>query len=177
MIFKKTKLDGVYTIQIEKLEDERGFFARMWDKEEFQKHNLNSNIAQCNISFNRKKGTVRGMHYQIDPYAEAKLVHCIRGKIYDVTIDLRKNSSTFEKWQGIEIGEEDHTIIYIPEGLAHGFQTLENNTVIFYQMSQFYMPEYAKGIRWNDNYFEIDWPIKSSTISKKDLSYQPYKSN
>ena len=177
MIFEKTELDGVYTIKIEKVEDERGFFARTWDKEKFQKHNLDSNIVQCNISFNRKKGTLRGMHYQTNPYEETKLVHCTKGKIYDVIIDLRQNSSTFEKWQGIEIGGDDHIMLYIPKGIAHGFQTLEDNTEIFYQMSQFYMPEYARGIKWNDDYFKIDWPIESPTVSEKDSSYSLYKSN
>ncbi len=173
MIFTETKLKGVFIIEPEKLEDERGFFARTWDQKIFEEHGLNPKLVQCNISFNKKKGTLRGMHYQIAPYEETKLVRCTRGKMFEVLIDLRPKSETFRKWVGFEQGAEDYRMLYVPEGFALGFQTLEDSTEVFYQMSQVYMPEYARGIRWDDTAFEISWPLKPTIISKKDLSYPP----
>ena len=174
MIFNETKLKGAYIIDIEKIIDERGFFARSWDKDIFEKNGLNSNLVQCNISFNIKKGTLRGMHYQEHPHQEAKLVRCTKGCVYEVMLDLRKNSHTFKQWEAIELHADEHRMLYIPEGVALGFQTLEDNTEVFYQMSQFYMPEFSRGVRWNDDAFRIFWPLQPTVVSKKDLSYESY---
>lgn len=168
MIFIETKLNGAYIIEPEKLEDERGFFARMWDKEEFQKHILNSNLVQCSVSFNKRKGTIHGMHYQTKPYEEAKIVRCTRGKIFDVIIDLRSDSLTFKEWFGVELSLDNYKTLYVPEGFAHGYQTLEDNTEIFYQISTIYNPSFAKGIRWNDKNLKIKWPLKETIISDRD---------
>ena len=174
MIFRQTKLKDAFIIELECLEDERGFFARSWDDKIFGKKNLASKIVQANISFNKKKGTIRGLHYQLPPYEEAKLVRCTRGKIFDVIIDLRPKSSTFKKWVSFELSSEKHRSLYVPEGFAHGFQTMEDNSEIFYQVSQYYMPEYERGIRWDDPTFQICWPNKQIVISKKDSSYPPF---
>ena len=169
MIFRETKLKGSYIIEPELLEDERGFFARSFCKHEFEDHGLVSNFVQCNISFNKKKGTLRGMHYQAAPHAEAKLVVCISGAIYDVIIDLRKQSATFGQWQAFELTAHNRRMLYIPEGFAHGFQSLLDETSVFYQMSEFYHPECSQGIRWDDSAFEIKWPvIDERIISEKD---------
>ena len=172
MIFTETKLKGAFIIELEKLEDERGFFARTWDQKQFEECGLNSKLVQCDISFSKKKGTLRGLHYQIAPYEEAKLVRCTRGKIFDVVIDLRHESKTFKEWIGVELSVENYKILYVPEGLAHGFETLQDNTEVSYQMSEVYMPEYAKGVRWDDPLFKINWPLNMPIISKKDLSYE-----
>lgn len=168
MKFTETKLKGAFIIDIEPREDERGFFARSWCEDEFKKHGLNPRLAQCNISFNKKKGTLRGMHYQVAPFAEAKLVRCTRGAIYDVIIDLRPDSPTFKRWVSVELAAENHRALYVPEDFAHGFQTLMDNTEVFYQMSEFYHPECARGVRWNDVAFEIVWPILDVVISEND---------
>lgn len=175
MIFTDTKLKGVFIIEIERQEDERGFFARTWDQKKFEEADLNSRIAQCSISFNKKKGTLRGMHYQINPYDETKLVRCTRGKIFDVILDLRPQSTTFKKWIGIELSANNYKILYIPEGFAHGFQTLEDNTEVFYQISQEYMPDFARGIPWNDSMFQIKWPLNVSVISSRDSSFKQFE--
>jgi len=175
MIFTKTKLEGVYVIEVEKLNDERGFFGRTWDCKEFEQHSLNQNLVQCNISYNKKKGTLRGMHFQIAPYEEAKLIRCTKGIIFDVIIDLRKKSKTYKQWYGIELSSENYKGIYVPEGFAHGFQTLEDDTEVFYQMSEFYMAKYARGIKWNDESFDIKWPLNPTMMSQKDLSYQNFE--
>lgn len=172
MIFSEIKLNGAFLIELEKSEDERGFFARAWDKKIFADYNLNSNLVQCNVSFNKKQGTIRGMHYQLPPYAEAKLVRCTKGSVFEVLVDLRKNSNTYKQWYGIKLNSDDYKMIYVPEGLALGFQTLQDNTELFYQMSQFYMPEFARGFRWNDPTFKISWPLAVTTISKKDSSFE-----
>ncbi len=174
MEFIKTNFEDCYIIEIEKKKDDRGFFARSLDNEIFEKYKLEKNIVQCNISFNLKKNTIRGMHYQISPYEEAKLVRCTRGKIIDVIIDLRPNSITFKKWLSVELSEDNFRTLYIPKGMAHGFQTLVDNTEVFYQMTQKYMPEFAKGIRWNDTAFNIIWPNKSPIISNKDNEYDNF---
>jgi len=176
MKFYETKLKGAYIIEIEKLEDERGFFARTWDFEEFSKIGLNNDISQCSISFNLKKGTLRGLHYQIEPFSEIKIISCIRGKIFDVIVDLRKDSATFKQWTNFEISQNDYKFVYIPKGFAHGFQTLEENTIISYQISQSYKPEYARGIRWDDKTFNIKWPISQPVISEKDRSWKFFDS-
>lgn len=171
MIFKETRLKGAFVIELEPIGDERGFFARSFCVKEFERHGLNPHIAQCNTSFNKKKGTLRGMHYQIAPHEEAKLVRCIRGAIYDVIIDLRLQSSTFKEWISVELTSYNHKMLYIPEGFAHSFQTLEDNTEVFYQMSEFYHPESARGVRWDDPVLRIGWPISQPIISVKDSSY------
>jgi dTDP-4-dehydrorhamnose 3,5-epimerase len=174
MIFSKTGINGAYVIKLEKNNDMRGFFARTWDAKEFKKFGLNPKIVQCSVSFNKKKGTIRGMHYQINPYGEDKLIRCTRGKIFDVIIDLRPKSSTFKKWFGVELSDKNYKMLYIPEGVAHGFQTLEDNAEVFYQISEFFMSKYARGIRWNDEVFRIRWPLKPTIISKKDRAYEPF---
>lgn len=175
MIFKQTRLKGAYIIKIETIKDERGFFARTWCEEEFKKFDLNTRLAQCNISFNKKKGTLRGMHYQLPPYEETKLVRCIKGSIYDVIIDIRPDSSTFMQYITVELTEKNRKMLYIPEGFAHGFQTLEDNTEVFYQMSEFYHPEYARGIRWDDPAFNIKWPKEPEVLGQKDKNWERFK--
>ena len=172
MIFNETKLKGSYIIDVEKINDNRGFFARTWDKNIFEQKGLNSNLTQCNISFNKKKGTLRGMHYQEHPYQETKLVRCTRGSVYEVMIDLRKDSKTFKQWDAVELCADQHKMLYIPEGMALGFQTLEDNTELFYQMSQFYMPEYSKGLKYDDPSLKILWPLRITVISQKDKSWK-----
>jgi len=174
MIFTETKLKGAYIIELELLEDERGFFARSFCQKEFEEHGLNPRIVQCNISYNKKKGTLRGMHYQAAPNEEAKLVSCIRGAIYDVIIDLRPDSTTHCQWFAVELSAENYKMLYVPEGFAHGFQTLEDNTVVFYQMFEFYHPECARGVRWDDPAFRIRWPLSNRVMSKKDQSYPAF---
>ena len=171
MKFTETKLKGAYIIEPELIKDERGFFARSWCQKEFIEQGLNPNLVQCNISFNLKKGTLRGMHYQTKPYEEAKLVRCTTGAIHDVIIDLRPESSTFKQWVAVELTAENRKMLYIPEGIAHGFQTLVDNTEVFYQMSEFYHPDLARGIRWNDPELSLEWPLKEFIISEKDTSY------
>ena len=176
MKFIETPLDGAYIIDIEAIEDERGSFARSWCQKEFAEHGLNSRIVQCNISFNKKRGTLRGMHFQVEPFAEVKLVRCTRGAIYDVIIDVRENSHSLKKWFAVELNESNQRMLYIPKGFAHGFQTLEDNTEVFYQMSEFYYPEYSRGVRWDDPFFSIKWPDGERIISKKDQEYPDFVS-
>ena len=175
MIFKETKLQGAFIIEPEMLIDERGAFARTFCCRDFENHGLNGNVSQCSISLNTKKNTLRGMHYQKIPYAEAKLVRCSRGFIYDVIVDLRYDSSTFKEWTSIEISAENRKMVDVPEGFAHGFQTLTDNVEVIYQMSQFYSPSHADGFRWDDPSFRIDWPSKDLVISLKDQNYPDFK--
>jgi dTDP-4-dehydrorhamnose 3,5-epimerase len=175
MIFTETRFKGVFVIELDKKEDERGFFARSWCQQEFDEHGLNPRLVQCNISYNAKKGTLRGMHYQVDPYCEAKLVRCTRGAIFDVILDLRPTSPTFEQWLAVNLTEVNYKMLYIPESLAHGFQTLVDETEVFYQMSEFHHPECARGIRWDDPAFGINWPLVNPIISKKDKMYRDFK--
>ncbi len=168
MIFTETKLKGAYIIEPEKFEDERGFFARTFCRREFESHGLKHNVVQCNISYSKNKGTLRGMHYQKAPFEEAKLIRCTKSAIYDVIIDLRPTSSTYTQWIAEELTEDNYKMLYVPEGFAHGFLTLSEDAEVFYQMSEFYMPEYAGGIRWNDPSFKISWPIDVALISEKD---------
>jgi dTDP-4-dehydrorhamnose 3,5-epimerase len=174
VIFTETALKGAFLIDPERREDERGFFARTWCQREFASHGLRTQWVQCNISFNRQKGTLRGMHYQVPPYEEAKLIRCTRGAMYDVIIDLRADSSTFTRWVAVELTADNRRMLYIPEGFAHGFQTLTDGTEIFYQMSQFYAPEYASGVRWDDPALNIAWPADERTISERDRSYPDF---
>ena len=174
MIFTETKLKGAFTIDLEPIEDERGFFARTWCKKEFKAHGLNSDLAQCNTSFNKKKGTLRGMHYQTAPHEEAKLVRCTMGTIYDVIIDIRIKSKTYLQWFACELTSENRKMLYVPEGFVHGFQTLEDNCEVFYQMTEFYHPDCSKGIRWDDPTFDIKWPGETKIISARDQSYPEF---
>lgn len=174
MIFRETRLKGAYLIEPEKREDERGFFARSWCMREFADHNLNPKMAQCNISFNRKKGTLRGMHYQAAPFAECKLVRCTQGTIYDVIIDLRPDSPTFKQHIGEVLSASNHKMLYVPEGFAHGFQALEDETEVFYQISESYAPESSRGVRWNDPVFGIQWPVSDPIMLERDRSYPDF---
>jgi dTDP-4-dehydrorhamnose 3,5-epimerase len=174
LIFIETELSGAFIIDLEPMADERGFFSRSWCRQEFEAHGLNSDLVQCNISYNNKKGTMRGMHFQLPPHEEAKLVRCVRGAIYDVIVDLRPNSSTYCDWQGVELNETNRRALYIPEGFAHGFLTLTNDAEVFYQMSSWFVPGSASGIRWDDPVIAIAWPGEPVCISDKDLSYPDY---
>lgn len=176
MKFIPTPLIDAYVIEPEKLEDDRGFFARTWCQDEFAKHNLDSNLVQCNISFNKKRGTLRGMHLQLPPFAETKLVRCTQGAIYDVIVDLRPDSKTYLKWTGVELSASNRKTLYVPKGFAHGFQTLADDTEVFYQMSEFYHPEVAQGFRWNDPKFNIQWIEEATVISERDRTYPDYAS-
>jgi dTDP-4-dehydrorhamnose 3,5-epimerase len=175
MIFHETKVSGVFEIHLEPIHDDRGFFARSWCRDEFQAKGLNSNLVQCNVSFNKRKGTLRGMHCQAPPYVEAKLVRCTQGAIYDVVVDLRPQSPTFKNWIAVNLTAENRHALYIPEGCAHGFLTLEDRTEVFYQMSEFYNAESGRGVRWNDSAFQIQWPEKVEVISKRDRSYPDFE--
>jgi dTDP-4-dehydrorhamnose 3,5-epimerase len=177
MIFLPLALEGVYIVEPELLEDNRGFFARTFCQREFLARGLVPSLAQCNISFNKSKGTVRGMHYQTSPYGETKLVRCTMGAVYDVIIDIRKEAATFGRWLAVELTDKNRKALYIPEGLAHGFQTLVDETEVFYQMSHAYCPEASRGIRWNDPFFGISWPIPSPVLSDKDRSYPLFRQN
>jgi len=175
MMFTEMKVKGAYLIEPQRLEDERGFFARTWCRQEFEAHGLNSRVAQCNISFNPKKGTLRGMHYQIKPYEETKLVRCTTGAIYDVVIDVRPESPSFRQHVGVMLTSGNRHMLYIPEGCAHGFITLEDNTEVSYQISEFYAPDHARGYRWNDPAFGIEWPMEVRVISDRDRNYPDFE--
>ena len=174
MKFYETELKGAYIIELEKFEDDRGFFTRVWDKKIMQDQGLKSDLVQMSFSFSKKKGTLRGMHFQKEPFREVKIVKCIQGKIFDVIIDLRSSSSTFKKWFGVELTEENYKMLYVPEGFAHGFQTLEDNSEIIYQVSEFYTPNSELGIHWNDHAFNITWPIEEKIITEKDNSWKVF---
>jgi dTDP-4-dehydrorhamnose 3,5-epimerase len=177
MIFTETKLKGAFVIDLERHEDERGFFARAWCKTEFAGYGLNSNLQQCNLAVSKKRGTLRGLHYQVAPYEEAKLVWCTRAAIYDVIVDLRPDSNTYMHWIAVELAEENYRMLYVPKGFAHGYQTLFDNTEVFYYVSQPYRKEAERGLIWNDPAFGIIWPeIDVRTISKKDQSWPHYPS-
>jgi dTDP-4-dehydrorhamnose 3,5-epimerase len=169
-----TKLPGVWIVDLEKHEDERGYFARSWCRREFEEHGLNPNLVQCSLSFNHKKGTLRGMHCQIAPHGETKLVRCTRGAIFDVVVDLRPASPTYKQWAAAELTSENGRALYIPEGFAHGFQTLADDAEVFYQMSEFYHPESARGIRWNDPALKIEWPFPDPILSARDKNYNDF---
>lgn len=169
MKFHPTELVGAYVVDVEPIEDPRGFFGRSWCQREFEEHGLVHNLAQCSISFNKLRGTLRGMHYQISPNEEAKIVRCTHGAIYDVIIDLRPESSTFKKWVAVELSAENRRMIYVPPRFAHGFQSLVDETEVFYQVSEFYCPDSARSVRWNDPVFGIDWPhVDQRVISDRD---------
>lgn len=174
MKFIESKLKGAFIIEPDLLRDDRGFFARSWCRREGEAHGLYPDWLQCNISFNEKKGTLRGMHWQAAPCDEIKLVRCSRGAVYDVIIDLRSDSSTFMQWVGAELSADNYRMMYVPKGFAHGFLTLQDRSEVFYQMSEFYAPELARGARWNDPAFAIEWPIEVGVITEKDRSYSDF---
>jgi dTDP-4-dehydrorhamnose 3,5-epimerase len=176
LIFTETKLAGAFVIEMERRADDRGFFARTFCRQEFEAHGLKPEVVQCNVSFNKRKGTLRGMHYQAAPFAEAKLVRCTSGSIYDVIIDLRPSSATFKKYFGVGLSAENQRMLYIPEGFAHGFQTLQDDTEVFYQMAQRYSAEQARGVRWNDPAFGIEWPEGERIIIERDKNYPDFVS-
>jgi dTDP-4-dehydrorhamnose 3,5-epimerase len=175
MMFYKTKLPGVLEIHIEPNSDERGFFARAWCQREFEAHRLNPTLVQCNVSFNKRKGTLRGVHYQAPPCAETKIVRCTKGGIYDVVVDLRRDSPTYRDWIAVVLTATNRHMAYVPEGCGHGFLTLEDETEVFYQMSAFYNAESARGVRWNDPAFQIAWPGTVEVISERDRTYQNFE--
>jgi dTDP-4-dehydrorhamnose 3,5-epimerase len=174
MFFTETRLKGSFVIEPELLEDSRGFLARTWCQQEMKEQAINPRLVQCNISFNKAKGTLRGMHFQVAPYEEAKLVRCTRGAIYDVIIDLRPESPTFKQHCTVILAAHNYKMLYIPEGLAHGFLTLEDNVEVFYQMSEFYSPKHARGVRWNDPAFGIEWPATIAVMSERDCHYPDF---
>ena len=165
---------GAFVIEQERRTDKRGFFARTFCQQEFEAHGLNAQVVQCNVSFNKRKGTLRGMHYQAKPFGEAKLVRCTSGSIYDVIIDLRPDSATFKRYFAVELSAENGRMLYIPENFAHGFQTLQNDTEVFYQMAQRYSAEHARGVRWNDSAFGIAWPEGERIIIERDEKYPDF---
>ncbi len=175
MIFRETKLPGVFEIQLELKTDERGFFARTWCQREFEAQGLNTKLVQCSISFNARKGTLRGMHYQAAPHAETKLVRCTRGAMYDVVVDLRPDSPKFKDSIAVILTAEKRNTIYVPEGCAHGFLTLEDDTEVFYQMSEFHNEQAARGFRFDDPTFRLSWPERVQVISERDLNYPQFE--
>ncbi len=175
MKFHKTKLPGVFEIHLDPAVDARGFFARSWCQKEFEEHGLKSNLVQCSVSVNSRTGTLRGMHYQAAPFAEAKVVRCTAGAIYDVVLDLRGESPAFKHWFTTMLSAENRRSLYIPEGCAHGFLTLTDESEVLYQMSEFYHPEASRGVRWNDPAFQITWPAKVEVISERDRTYPDFE--
>lgn len=174
MIFQETPLKGAFVIDVEKLEDKRGFFARAWCEEEFAARGLVDRMSQASVSYSKKKGTLRGMHYQAPPCKEVKLVRCIRGKTFSVLVDLRPDSATFKQYFATELDPQSYRAIYVPWGIAHGFQTLKDDTEVFYQMSEVYDPDCARGVRWNDPAFGIKWPPDERTILERDNTYPDF---
>jgi dTDP-4-dehydrorhamnose 3,5-epimerase len=174
MIFTEEKLKGAYIIEIERHNDKRGFFARVWCQREFKAYNLMACLVQTNISFSAKIATLRGLHYQVAPYEESKLVRVTKGAIYDVIVDLRPCSPTYKQWMGVELTAENYKMLYVPQNFAHGFLTLDNNTEVTYHVSQFYSPESERGVRYNDPAFGVEWPIEVQVISDKDKSWPDY---
>lgn len=174
MKFGEIGLPGVRLVEPERMADERGFFARTWCRREFEAAGLEPNLVQASISYNRQRGTLRGMHYQTAPSAEVKLVRCTAGAIYDVALDLRRDSPTYKQWRGVELTADNRCALYIPTGLAHGFLTLCDDVEVLYQMSEFFAPEHARGVRWNDPSFGIQWPGEVVVISERDRSYPDF---
>ena len=175
MIFGSTPLPGAAVVDLERREDERGFFARSFCQREFEAQGLETTVAQCNVSFNRRRGTLRGMHWQAAPHGEAKLVRVTRGALWDVIVDLRPESATYCRWFGVELTAENHRALYIPRGFAHGFQTLVDDVEVFYQMSTSYVPDAQRGVRWDDPAFGIEWPILPPFLSERDATYPDYR--
>ena len=174
MKFTETKIPGVFVIELERHEDDRGWFARAWCREEFAAHGLPTDLAQCNLSHNTQRGTVRGMHFQTASHSEAKLVRCVAGAVHDVALDLRPESPTFKLSFATELSAENGRALFLPEGIAHGFQTLTDDATLFYQMSTPYAPEAASGVRWNDAAFQIEWPIADLIVGERDLAFPDF---
>jgi dTDP-4-dehydrorhamnose 3,5-epimerase len=170
----ETELPGVHVLDVEPQSDDRGFFARTFDAREFDARRLDPRVAQCSLSFNKRAGTLRGMHFQVAPHGEAKLVRCVSGALFDVALDLRPHAATYLHWVGVELSAENRRALYIPEDVAHGFQTLVDATEILYSISEFYEPAAARGVRWDDPAFEIEWPEAERTISERDLSWPDF---
>lgn len=176
MTFRETAISGSYIINIERYADDRGFFARGYCEKEFKNQGISFNIAQANIGYSKNKYTLRGLHYQVEPHREAKLVRCTRGCLFDVIVDLRPESPTYKEWVGVELTEKNHTMFYVPEGCAHGYQTLEDDTEVFYMVSAFYAPDHERGIRWDDPAFNIEWKeTETMIISEKDRQWPDYE--
>jgi dTDP-4-dehydrorhamnose 3,5-epimerase len=174
MRFTKAPLEGVWVVDLEPAADERGWFARTWCLREFRDHGIDFQPVQTNLSFNRRKGTLRGLHFQASPHEEAKLVGCVAGRLFDVIVDLRPTSPTRGRWASLELGGEEGRLLYVPAGFAHGFMTLEDSTLVTYQMSRFFEPSSARGIRFDDPALGIAWPHLDPVVSAKDRSYPPY---
>jgi len=174
MIFSETKLPGAYLIEPERLEDHRGFFARVWCQREFEQHGLTSRAVQLNVGFTILKGGIRGLHFQVAPRQEVKVVRCTRGSLFDVIVDLRPDSPTYRRWVGVELSAENHRMLYVPEGCATGYQTLDDATELCYLTSEFYALECARGVRYDDPAFGIEWPLAVTSISKADRSWPDY---
>lgn len=172
MIFTETGLRDAYIIDIDPRSDDRGYFARVWCAKEFEEQGLETRLVQCNVAYNHRKGILRGMHYQQAPWAEVKLVRCTRGAVYDVIVDLRPDSETRLEWTGVELTADNHRMLYVPEGFAHGYVTLQDDSELFYQVSQFYTPQAEGGLRWDDPAVAIDWPdLGELLISDKDRAW------
>jgi dTDP-4-dehydrorhamnose 3,5-epimerase len=177
MRFSETRLPGAWIIELEEVADERGWFARTFDVDEFRARGLDPVVVQCNASLNARRGTLRGMHYQAEPHSESKLVRCVRGAIFDVAVDLRRDSRSYRGWQGVELSADNRLAFYIPPGMAHGFQTLTEDCEVHYQMGHRYVPEATRGVRWDDPAFAIEWPPVDGarTISERDLAYPDFQ--
>jgi dTDP-4-dehydrorhamnose 3,5-epimerase len=175
VIFEQTRLSGAFLVDLERREDSRGFFARTWCANEFADHGLTTEVVQANVSFNPRQGTLRGMHFQRAPHAETKLVRCTRGAIYDVVVDLRRDSDTYKEWVGVELSADNRRALFVPEGFAHGYQTLVPDAEVFYQVSEYYTPGAEGGVRWNDRAFGIEWPDPDNAfLSDKDRSWPDF---
>jgi dTDP-4-dehydrorhamnose 3,5-epimerase len=170
VIFRATALAGVWIVEPEPAGDERGFFARTWCRQEFEAHGLDPGLAQCSVSWNPARGTLRGLHYQAAPHAEAKLVRCTRGAVHDVALDVRRGSPTFGRWVAAELTADNRRMLYVPEGVAHGFQTLVDGSEVFYQISEFHHPESVRGVRWDDPRCAIEWPVQPAILSPRDAA-------
>lgn len=175
MKFHQTEIPGAFVVDLEAREDNRGFFARTWCRSEFERHGLNADVVQANMSYNARRGTLRGMHFQVAPHAEAKLVRCTRGAIFDVIVDLRPDSSTYRRWVGVELSADNRRALYIPEGCAHGFMTLEDHTDVMYQVTASYAPGAEGGVRYDDPAFGIEWPLPVAVISDKDTAWEDFR--
>ena len=174
MKFTETKIPGVFVIELERHEDDRGWFARAWSREEFAAHGLPTDLAQTNLSHNTQRGTVRGMHFQTAPNAEVKLIRCVAGAVHDIALDLRPESPTFKQSVATELSADNGLAMFLPEGIAHGFQTLTDNAMLFYQMSTPYALEASSGARWNDSAFQIEWPIAEAIVCERDLAFPDF---
>ena len=175
MKFLPTRFDNAYLTELHCFEDVRGFFAESWNKAEFARYGIDEDLAQANLAFNLKKGTVRGMHFQKPPHQETKLVRCVRGGVYDIIVDIREDSSTYLQWEGFELTADNRLMLVVPKGFAHGYQTLEDNTEVLYLVSEYFHPESASGIRWDDPGLALRWPLPMTVISDKDLAFPDYQ--